>query len=355
MTLGEQIRRAREAKNLSQEALAEQLGVSRQAVSKWENGTAAPQGANRAALIEILELDAEREISVPHKRDVLRWLGWAAAGILLVAFILVVIPGNMAGPGSADSASETPEPSTTPTETLSPEQAEEKPELVSVRFYGGTQEEVQSVSEYALEYNTAAVDGILVQWTGGLPLDTAKMFFLPNNAQNPSEAELLEVKHVAEKETAVLFSASYLHDESRRGTVYFELCFQGGLTLSSSEIYRVYYWARQTQLVYVRDLADGRLTYDKVEWVAEGSERAKELGIENTNNGFELYNEQTVWETAPISENAGYWVLDLSSPSEPVVDSQDTFLANLEYYHPCLCEIEIENGVIFMITQQYLP
>ena len=36
MTLGEQIRQARENKNLSQEELASQLGVSRQAVSKWE-------------------------------------------------------------------------------------------------------------------------------------------------------------------------------------------------------------------------------------------------------------------------------------------------------------------------------
>ena len=37
MTLGEQIKNSREKKNLSQEELAFQLGVSRQAVSKWEN------------------------------------------------------------------------------------------------------------------------------------------------------------------------------------------------------------------------------------------------------------------------------------------------------------------------------
>lgn len=73
MTLGEQIRSAREAKNLSQEALAEYLGVSRQAVSKWENGTAVPQGANKAALIEILELDLKKDepalICYPHERQ----------------------------------------------------------------------------------------------------------------------------------------------------------------------------------------------------------------------------------------------------------------------------------------------
>ena len=39
MTLGEQIKHEREKRNLSQEELAFQLGVSRQAVSKWENGS----------------------------------------------------------------------------------------------------------------------------------------------------------------------------------------------------------------------------------------------------------------------------------------------------------------------------
>ena len=38
MTYGERIRRGREAKALTQEELAEALGVSRQAVSKWERG-----------------------------------------------------------------------------------------------------------------------------------------------------------------------------------------------------------------------------------------------------------------------------------------------------------------------------
>ena len=36
MTYGERIRQGREAKGLTQEELAEAVGVSRQAVSKWE-------------------------------------------------------------------------------------------------------------------------------------------------------------------------------------------------------------------------------------------------------------------------------------------------------------------------------
>ncbi len=43
MELGERIFRLRGEKNLSQEALADALGVSRQSVSKWENGVSVPE------------------------------------------------------------------------------------------------------------------------------------------------------------------------------------------------------------------------------------------------------------------------------------------------------------------------
>ena len=38
MTLGERIAQARKQAGLSQEQLGEKLGVSRQAISKWESG-----------------------------------------------------------------------------------------------------------------------------------------------------------------------------------------------------------------------------------------------------------------------------------------------------------------------------
>ena len=43
MTLNEKIFQCRKRSGLSQEELAERLGVSRQAVSKWELGTAQPE------------------------------------------------------------------------------------------------------------------------------------------------------------------------------------------------------------------------------------------------------------------------------------------------------------------------
>ena len=45
MTFSEKLIRLRKREGLSQEALAEILGVSRQAVSRWEQGTALPDGA----------------------------------------------------------------------------------------------------------------------------------------------------------------------------------------------------------------------------------------------------------------------------------------------------------------------
>lgn len=56
MTLGEQIADARKRKGLTQDALAERLGVTRQAVAKWETGKAQPSTANLFALAECLDL-----------------------------------------------------------------------------------------------------------------------------------------------------------------------------------------------------------------------------------------------------------------------------------------------------------
>lgn len=50
MTFGEKLTGLRKREGLSQEALAEQLGVSRQAVSRWEQGAALPGRGETAAL-----------------------------------------------------------------------------------------------------------------------------------------------------------------------------------------------------------------------------------------------------------------------------------------------------------------
>ena len=58
-TLGNNIKEYRVAKNMTQEFVAERIGVSRQAVSKWESGASDPSTTNLFALAELFEISAE--------------------------------------------------------------------------------------------------------------------------------------------------------------------------------------------------------------------------------------------------------------------------------------------------------
>ena len=59
MSLGERITELRNLNGISQYELAKALGVSRQAVSKWENGQSNPDSMNLVHLAEILDTDIE--------------------------------------------------------------------------------------------------------------------------------------------------------------------------------------------------------------------------------------------------------------------------------------------------------
>ena len=53
MKFGENLRVLRKSKNMSQETIAEKVGVSRQSISKWENGEAYPEMKNILSLCDI--------------------------------------------------------------------------------------------------------------------------------------------------------------------------------------------------------------------------------------------------------------------------------------------------------------
>ena len=59
MKLSEKIIRLRKGRGLSQEELAERLGVSRQAVSRWESGTALPDAGNLRQISRLFEVSAD--------------------------------------------------------------------------------------------------------------------------------------------------------------------------------------------------------------------------------------------------------------------------------------------------------
>ena len=68
MNLDENIKNRREELKLSQEYVAERLGVSRQAVSKWETGQSEPTASNLIRLTEVFEISLS-ELVDPKKND----------------------------------------------------------------------------------------------------------------------------------------------------------------------------------------------------------------------------------------------------------------------------------------------
>lgn len=59
MNIGERIMALRKEKNISQSELSKRLNVSRQAVSKWEQGTSSPDTERLIQLAEILGTEVE--------------------------------------------------------------------------------------------------------------------------------------------------------------------------------------------------------------------------------------------------------------------------------------------------------
>lgn len=58
-SLGEAIKVHRAQRGMTQEFVAERLGVSRQAVSKWESGVSDPSTTNLLALAKLFEISPE--------------------------------------------------------------------------------------------------------------------------------------------------------------------------------------------------------------------------------------------------------------------------------------------------------
>lgn len=70
MTLGEKIKLHRQNLGLSQEALAEKLNVSRQAVTKWESNNGVPDIDNLIALSRVIGISLDELVLGEEARDV---------------------------------------------------------------------------------------------------------------------------------------------------------------------------------------------------------------------------------------------------------------------------------------------
>lgn len=69
MALHDNLKTARSRMGMSQELVAEQLGVSRQAVTKWEAGQSRPNARNLQALAELFQTSTEELLSAPQKEE----------------------------------------------------------------------------------------------------------------------------------------------------------------------------------------------------------------------------------------------------------------------------------------------
>ena len=92
MTLGERIASHRRALGISQEELGARLGVSRQAVSKWETSTAVPDMENLLALsrefgvsvAELTETPEEGPAVMARQKRRLTWPYLLLLGLLIL-------------------------------------------------------------------------------------------------------------------------------------------------------------------------------------------------------------------------------------------------------------------------------
>lgn len=208
MDWSEEIRRRREEKHLSQEELAEAVGVSRQAVSKWESGAAQPTGANRRALLQALDLREEE--AAPPRRAWRERAGWIAAGVLLLA-----LAGALLLPRAAS-------------------EAPAGPRLQSVRFYD---EAMQEVLPEANWYDADRAVCLLVQWEGGTPA-TVQLVFTPAGSETAGEAQILAAALPLDGEHAALLSAAALR-ESGAGHLQILLDFGAEGIVRSEGAYNV--------------------------------------------------------------------------------------------------------------------
>lgn len=69
MIFAEKLRQLRERSGMSQEKLAEQLGVSRQVITKWENGTGTPKIDNLKALADCFHVTLDELLGRTEAAD----------------------------------------------------------------------------------------------------------------------------------------------------------------------------------------------------------------------------------------------------------------------------------------------
>lgn len=120
MDLGNELKRLRTEKHLSQEAVAQELNVSRQAVAKWENNTSKPSTENLLLICDFYGITLNELISTksqcqpeskkPKKKVITIILSVIGLIFLILSVILTVftkrhsVPDNVIGYADGSTA-----------------------------------------------------------------------------------------------------------------------------------------------------------------------------------------------------------------------------------------------------------
>ena len=83
MTFGEKLFKLRKEKGFSQETLAEQIGTTRQAVSKWENNQGFPETEKLLQISDIFEISLDFLLKDEQSSDERK------AGLVRIPFLCV--------------------------------------------------------------------------------------------------------------------------------------------------------------------------------------------------------------------------------------------------------------------------
>lgn len=192
MTLGETILSLRKQQKLSQEDVGAILGVSRQAVSKWETDQSLPDTGNLLALAKLFGVTVEELTGAqppaaadppaevpPVPRQSRRWLWWAAgllAVLALAALFLSMWSDPSVPPLPGESESHTEAAPSGSASFVSPAETADLPDTSFFWFDRGVQKHLSldqtGLWDFGQDISTYSADGPRVtDWTGAAVTD----------------------------------------------------------------------------------------------------------------------------------------------------------------------------------------
>lgn len=207
MNRPEQIREARERLGLTQEALAEQLDVSRQAVSKWEMGSSEPNLENLQALSRVLGVEFSDAPETLPARQKNPWKALSLAlGCLLLAALLALAVSSGRAPDAPASDGTTQAPPGEPDALSGPSQ--DTPSITGVAFFDAEGRPLRpdlGDGWLYFEPGSSVIMAVSFQDSTTDTVNAVSVFLTPTGTETLSDREQLAVQAVDSGRAIALF------------------------------------------------------------------------------------------------------------------------------------------------------